>query len=146
MSESANHQWCQARVRVRYAETDQAGIVYHANYLVWFEIGRVEYCRDHGFNYRDLERESGLVMSVTEAQVRYRRPALYDDELMICTRLSEIRSRSLRFAYELRRAADNELLAEGETAHIIINAEGRARSIPQKYAELLSAKNISGGV
>ena len=115
------------------------GIVYHANYLIWFEVGRVELCRDHGFNYRDMEREADAIMSVTEAHVTYRRPARYDDELVIRTRIAELRSRALRFTYEVRRAGDGELLAEGETAHIVITSAGRARSIPPEYAARLRA-------
>ncbi|MFN0122978.1 MAG: acyl-CoA thioesterase [Blastocatellia bacterium] len=139
MSDQNNHEWSETRLRVRYAETDQAGIVYHSNYLVWFEIGRVELCRDHGFNYRDMEREAGAIMSVTEARVTYRKPALYDDILIIRTRLADIRSRALRFVYEVRRAADDILLAEGETGHIVIDTAGRARSIPAPYAARLRA-------
>ncbi|MFN7946384.1 MAG: thioesterase family protein [Blastocatellia bacterium] len=131
------YDWSETRLRVRYAETDQAGIVYHSNYLIWFEVGRVELCRDHGFNYRDMEREADAIMSVTEAHVTYRKPARYDDELLIRTRIAEMRSRALRFVYEVRRVEDGELLAEGETGHIVITSAGRARSIPPKYAELL---------
>ncbi|HZS09774.1 MAG TPA: thioesterase family protein [Blastocatellia bacterium] len=139
MADAEKMDWSETRLRVRYAETDQAGIVYHSNYLIWFEVGRVELCRDHGFNYRDMEREADAIMSVTEAHVTYRRPARYDDELIIRTRIAELRSRALRFAYEVRRASDGELLAEGETAHIVITSAGRARSIPPEYAARLRA-------
>src|SRR5258708_33900003 len=97
-----NYDWSETRLRVRYAETDQAGIVYHSNYLIWFEVGRVELCRDHGFNYRDMEREADAIMSVTEAHATYRKPARYDDESIIRTRIAEMRSRALRFEYERR--------------------------------------------
>jgi len=137
MTSTEKYDWSQTRLRVRYAETDQAGIVYHSNYLVWFEVGRVELCRDYGFNYRDLERQEDAIMSVTEARVKYRQPARYDDELIIHTRLAELRSRALKFLYEVRRLPDDALLAEGETAHIMITATGRVRSIPPRYAEML---------
>ena len=78
-------------MRVRYAETDQAGVVYHANYLVWFEVGRVELCRDHGFNYSDMERDANAYLPVTEVRVRYRISAKYDDVILIRTRATEIR-------------------------------------------------------
>lgn len=134
---SNDFKWSETRLRVRYAETDQAGMVYHANYLVWFEVGRVELCRDHGFNYRDMERDADAYLPVTEARLRYRTPARYDDLLLIRTRTAEIRSRAITFAYEVRRAVDNVLLAEGETAHIVMDHTGRARSFPPLYAAKL---------
>jgi acyl-CoA thioester hydrolase len=132
-----NHDWRETRLRVRYAETDQAGMVYHSNYLIWFEVGRVELCRDYGFNYRDMETEADAYLPVTELSVKYRIPAKYDDELIIRSRVTELRSRAIRFAYEVLRAGDRTLLAEGETHHIVMNSEGRARAFPSKYAELM---------
>ncbi len=132
-----NHGWSETRLRVRYAETDQAGVVYHSNYLVWFEVGRVELCRDYGFNYRDMEREADARLPVTEARVKYRRPARYDDEIVVRTRVAELRSRAITFAYEVLRASDGSLLAEGETRHIVMNSQGRARAFPPRYAELM---------
>jgi acyl-CoA thioester hydrolase len=131
------HEWSETRLRVRYAETDQAGVVYHSNYLVWFEIGRVELCRDYGFNYRDMETEADAYLPVIEASVKYRYPARYDDEVVVRTRVIELRSRLIGFAYEVLRASDGTLLAEGETRHIVMNCEGRARAFPKKYAELI---------
>jgi acyl-CoA thioester hydrolase len=132
--------WSETRVRVRYAETDQAGMVYHSNYLIWFEIGRVELCRDHGFNYRDMEIEADAFLPVTEAHLRYRIPAKYDDVIVIRTRATDIRSRAITFIYEVRRETDDTLLAEGETRHIVMNRAGRARSFPPEYAEKLKAR------
>lgn len=126
----------ESHVRVRYAETDQMGVAYYANYLVWFEVGRSQYCRDCGFSYRDMERESGLFMIVAEARCRYKTPARYEDELLIKTRATETTRRTLRFGYEIRRA-DDVLLATGETLHVLINAEGRPSSFPDKYLALL---------
>lgn len=137
MNVAEQHNWCETRVRVRYAETDQAGVVYHSNYLIWFEVGRVELCRAYGFNYRDMEREADALLPVTELNVKYRVPAKYDDELIIRARVTELRSRAIKFAYEVRRAADGLLLAEGETHHIVMNRDGRARAFPPKYAELM---------
>ena len=132
-----HHDWSETRLRVRYAETDQAGMVYHSNYLVWFEVGRVELCRDHGFNYRDMEREADACLPVTEARVRYRRPARYDDEILVRTRIAELRSRAVTFAYQAIRVADGALLAEGETAHVVMNSKGKARALPPEYAAKL---------
>jgi acyl-CoA thioester hydrolase len=137
MSEAENHVWGETRLRVRYAETDQAGVVYHSNYLIWFEVGRVELCRDYGFNYRDMEKEADAYLPVTELRVRYRVPAKYDDEIMIRTRVVELRSRAIRFAYEVLRIADGTLLAEGETHHIVMNSEGKARAFPPKFKEMM---------
>jgi acyl-CoA thioester hydrolase len=137
MNKSEHHQWSETRLRVRYAETDQAGVVYHSNYLIWFEVGRVELCRDYGFNYRDMETEADALLPVTEVRVRYRTPARYDDEIMVRARVTELRSRAISFAYEVLRADDGTLLAEGETRHIVMNREGRARAFPEKYAQLM---------
>ncbi len=138
---SAEHQdWSETRLRVRYAETDQAGMVYHSNYLIWFEVGRVELCRDHGFNYRDMEKEEDAFLPVTECRVKYRTPAKYDDEIVIRSRVSELRSRAIKFAYEVRRGADGALLAEGETHHIVMNGQGRAKAFPASYAEMMKQK------
>jgi acyl-CoA thioester hydrolase len=131
--------WSETRLRVRYAETDQAGVVYHANFLVWFEVGRVELCREHGFNYRDMEREADAWLPVTEARVRYRRPAHYDDELIVRSRVAELRSRAITFAYQIIRVADGALLAEGETSHVVLNTQGRPRAFPPAYAAKLRA-------
>lgn len=134
MRAAGDQGWSETRLRVRYAETDQAGMVYHSNYLVWFEVGRVELCRDHGFNYRDMERQADARLPVTEARVRYRQPARYDDEILVRTRVAELRSRAITFAYQVLRAADGALLAEGETAHVVMNQHGRARAFPPEYA------------
>src|SRR5688572_12791050 len=143
MSEHEHHEWRETRVRVRYAETDQAGVVYHSNYLIWFEVGRVELCRDYGFNYRDMETGADAFLPVTEASVKYRAPARYDDEIIVRTRVVELRSRAIRFAYEVLRANDGALLAEGETRHIVMNREGRARAFPEKYAKMMRCQ-VSG--
>ncbi|HEX5084085.1 MAG TPA: thioesterase family protein [Blastocatellia bacterium] len=144
MNEHGHHEWSETRLRVRYAETDQAGVVYHSNYLIWFEVGRVELCRDYGFNYRDMETEADALLPVIEASVSYRAPARYDDEIVVRTRIIELRSRLIGFAYEILRASDGTLLAEGRTRHVVMNREGRAKSLPDKYAEMMKKpKNFS---
>ncbi len=130
--------WTNTTFRVRYAETDQMGVVYYANYFVWFEVGRTDLCRQRGFAYRDMEKEDGLCIIVAEARCRYKAPARYDDEIEVRTRLKEIRRRVLVFAYEIRRRADDELLAEGETVHVVVDMAGRPRALPDKYHELLA--------
>ena len=122
----------QSRVRVRYAETDQMGVAYYANYLIWFEVGRSQYCNDCGFSYRDMERETGLFMIVAEAYCRYRTPARYEDELLVYTRVTELTRRTIRFSYEIERE-DGAQIATGETLHVLINAHGRPSSFPEKY-------------
>jgi acyl-CoA thioester hydrolase len=120
-------------VRVRYAETDQMGVVYYSNYLVWFEIGRVETFRQMGFSYKEMETVDDSFVVVTESRCRYLRPAFYDDVVRIRTRVSQARSRSLRFAYEIRRESTGELLATGETFHIICDHNHRPKTLPAKY-------------
>src|SRR5215468_5637689 len=104
----------EARVRVRYAETDQMGVVYHANYLVWFEVGRVEFIRQLGMDYRTMEREDGVGIAVVDLSVRYKSPARYDDELTVETRLLASRGPVIKFGYRIVRPADGALLCEGE--------------------------------
>jgi acyl-CoA thioester hydrolase len=145
MYETEHHEWSETRLRVRYAETDQAGVVYHSNYLIWFEVGRVELCRDYGFNYRDMETEADAYLPVIEASVRYRAPARYDDEVVVRTRVVELRSRLIGFTYEVLRASDGTLLAEGETRHVVMNREGRAKALPEKYAELMKKPKKTPG-
>ena len=130
--------------RVRYKDTDQMGMVYYGNYFTFFEIGRVEYMRERGIAYKQMEREDDSYIVVTEASCRYLRPARYDDLLRIRTRVSESRRRSIRFAYEILRHEDGELLATGETVHIICNREGRPRSLPEKYRKLFPLKAQGG--
>ena len=132
----------ESRVRVRYAETDQMGVAYYANYLVWFEVGRSQYCNDCGFSYRDMERETGLFMIVAEARCRYRTPARYEDDLIVRTRITEFSRRTVRFGYEIKRA-DGVSVAVGETLHVLMNVQGRASSFPEKYLSLLGGENAT---
>ncbi len=132
-------EWTSTTFRVRYAETDQMGVVYYANYLVWFEIGRSEFCRQHGFEYRDMEREDGLYIIVAEASCRYKASARYDDEIEVKTCLRAVRKRVLIFGYEIYRQSDGILLAEGETTHVIVNRQGRSCALPDKYREAFVA-------
>lgn len=129
----------ETRVRVRYAETDQMGVVYHANYLIWFEVGRVELMRKQGLTYKAMETEEQAGIAVVEATVRYKAPARYDDELIVETRIVMMRSSLIRFAYRVVRAEDGALLCEGETTHVVVGRDMKRRPMPKKYAELLGA-------
>jgi acyl-CoA thioester hydrolase len=133
----------EARVRVRYAETDQMGVVYHSNYLVWFEIGRVELIRDMGLDYKRMEEEEGCWIAVVDAHVRYRAPARYDDELVVRTTLLAARGAVIRFGYKVVRVEDDVLLCEGETVHVVVDKDMKKRSLPLKYAERFAAQLIS---
>jgi len=124
----------ETRLRVRYAETDQMGVVYHANYLVWFEIGRVEFIRQTGLDYAAMERE-GAMIAVVEVSARYKVPARYDDVLLVRTTLAGFRGPVVRFRYAIVRAADEVLLCEGETTHIVVGRDMKKRELPAKYAE-----------
>src|SRR5258708_23963279 len=123
----------ETRLRVRYAETDQMGVVYHCNHFVWFEVGRVELLRQLGFSYRDMESKDGRFIAVAEAKCRYRAPARYDDEVLVRTQLLNVRDSVVHFGYELRRVADGTLLAEGETTHIVTDPERKMAWLPDKY-------------
>ena len=130
-------------VRVRYAETDQMNVVYYANYLVWFEVGRVELLRELGFSYRLLEEEHGCILPVIEATCRYRSPARYDDQILIETRPALLRGSVLKFAYRILRkaeeGADPTLLAEGETVHVVCDSQMNKKPLPAHYADVLRA-------
>lgn len=129
------------QVRVRYAETDQMNVVYYANYLVWFEIGRVELLRSLGLSYSNMEKDHGLILPVIEASCRYRSPARYDDQILIETRPALLRGSVLKFAYRILRhnAADAEpvLLAEGETVHVVCNEKFQREPLPEQYSTAL---------
>jgi acyl-CoA thioester hydrolase len=129
------------QVRVRYAETDQMGIVYYANYLVWFELGRVELLRSLGLAYSKLELDHGCILPVIEARCRYRSPAKYDDEILIESWPSLVRGSVIKFAYRILRKAqdggENTLLAEGETVHVVCDDQLQRKPLPEHYAEAL---------
>ena len=132
-------EWHETTIRVRYAETDRMGVVYHANYLVWFEIGRTEFCRSRGFNYKDMEENDSAFLVVAESYCRYKAPARYDDELIVRTHITELRRRSVRFGYELIRASDGAIIAEGETGHVVTDVNNRVISLPESYRQALKS-------
>ncbi len=130
---SNGHHVNETRVRVRYAETDQMGVVYHSNHLIWFEVGRVEFMREMGFLYRDMEREDGRFIAVAEVTCRYRAPVYYDQEVIVRTHLKSVRESVVMFGYELLRAEDGVLVAEGETTHIVTDSNMKIAALPEKY-------------
>jgi acyl-CoA thioester hydrolase len=126
----------ETRLRARYAETDQMGVVYYANYLVWMEVGRVEYCRAVGFRYRDLETEHSVGLAVAEANCRYLYPATYDEEVVVKTSVTELGSRLIKFEYEMTSGESGRTLARGYTKHIFVGKDMRPSKLPEQYLPL----------
>jgi acyl-CoA thioester hydrolase len=139
MRSGNHHPVNETRLRVRYAETDQMGVVYHSNHLIWFEVGRVELMRQMGFSYRDMEREDGRFIAVAEVKCRYRAPAFYDEEVIVRTRLKKVRESVIVFSYELTRAETGTLLAEGETIHVVTDSNMKVSALPDKYLDVFRA-------
>ena len=127
----------ESRFRVRYAETDQMGVVYYANYLVWMEVGRTDFCKTLGFDYREMESE-GAFMAVAEASCRYIAPARYDNVILVQTRLERLNRKLVSFTYEILNGETGQRLAEGRTVHITMGTDQKARPLPTRYLELLS--------
>jgi acyl-CoA thioester hydrolase len=124
-------------VRVRYAETDKMGVVYYANYLVWFEIARTDWLRDTGWTYRAME-DDGLALPVIEAHCDYRSSARYDDEIAITTRARLVSAVRLAFDYTVSRTADGMLIASGHTVHATVDRAGRPVRLPARVKDLFS--------
>jgi acyl-CoA thioester hydrolase len=120
-------------VNVRYAETDQMGVVYYANYLVWFEVGRSAWCNAKGFHYTDMEAEDDRFLMVAEAGCRYQAPARFEDDIVIRTRLAKATDRVIRYRYEIVQKQTGKLLATGETAHVITDRNYRPSRLPDRY-------------
>ena len=132
-------------LRVRYAETDQMGVVYHANYFVWFEVGRVELIRSLGINYKQMETEDDCHIVVAEAHCRYLYPARYDEVLRVRTRITEAGTRIVKFSYEVFPETGERVLASGATTHVICDRDGRPKSLPAKYREYFAQARTGAG-
>lgn len=132
-------------IRVRYVETDQMGVVYHSNYLIWFEVGRVELMRQMGFTYKRMEQEDGCYIAVADMKCRFKAPARYDDEIIVRTRLANVRSSMIHFGYEILRCRDGALLAEGETVHLVTDSGFNRRALPEKYMTAFKAAVVRNG-
>jgi acyl-CoA thioester hydrolase len=127
-------------VRVRYAETDKMGFVYYGNYYIYFEVGRVEYMRNKGIDYKQMEIQDDCFIVVAESKCRYRRPARYDDPLRIRTRVTEFKRRTIHFSYEVLHDETGELLATGETVHVVCDSHGKPKTLPEKYRVVVHDK------
>lgn len=125
----------EVKLRARYAETDQMGVVYHSNFLVWMEIGRVEFMRELGFDYKTMEEEDDCHLPVVEVCCRYKSPAHYDDAVLVRTELRKLHGSLVHFSYVIVRENDLTVLAEAESIHIAVNSKMEKRSLPQRYQE-----------
>jgi acyl-CoA thioester hydrolase len=124
-------------ITVRYAETDQMGIVYYANYLAWFEVGRGAWCRARGFHYRDLEADHGRMMVVAEATCRYQAPARYEDEILIRTAVGSATDKVIRFVYEICNQKTGQLLATGASTHVVTDRDLRPARLPEQFRKMV---------
>ncbi len=123
----------ETKLRVRYAETDQWGTVYHSNFFIWFEVGRVELMRSMGFTYKEMEEKDDSHTVVVDVRCIYEKPARYDDVIRVRTWVAESKERTVRFAYEVLNDETGVRLARGETLHVICDGQGRPRALPEKY-------------
>jgi acyl-CoA thioester hydrolase len=128
--------------RVRYSETDGMGIAHHRNYLVWFELGRTELCRRRGLTYREIE-EAGFFIVVVDAACHYKKPLRYDDRFIVRTFLRESGPKKFVFSYEVLRAEDRQVVATGETVHMVVNRDGRVSPLPQDVLDRLTGPERS---
>jgi acyl-CoA thioester hydrolase len=135
-----------ATLRVRYAETDQMGVVYHANYLIWFEVGRVELMRALGIEYKRMETDDDCHILVADMHCRYHFPARYDELIRVRTRIAESRNRTIKFAYAVFRDPDGRLLATGDTTHVICGRNGKPKLLPHKYRGILRTNEIVAAI
>ena len=126
-----------SEIRVRYAETDQMGVAYYANYLVWFEVGRSDFCREKGFSYAELEA-LGFKLVVTDVHCRYRNSARYDEALIVRTEIKGINRRLITFGYQILRRDGGEVIATGETRHISLDPKGKPKSLPPEFVARLT--------
>ena len=124
-------------MRVRYAETDQMAVVYYANYLVWFEVGRTDLLRQHGWSYREMEVD-GYSLPVIDAQCTYKAPAKYDDEIEVRTSGGMMSPVRMKFSYEVVRTVDHAVLAVGSTVHATLDRAGKPRRLPERVRVLFS--------
>lgn len=137
------HRTTETRLRVRYAETDQMGVVYHANHFIWMEVGRVDLCKACGFSYRDMERDDGVFLAVAEVQCRYRSPAKFDDEVIVKTWIEEANTRIVIFNYEMRIAGEDRVLATGMTRHVFVNQRMERTRMPRKYYAMFGIEGVA---
>jgi acyl-CoA thioester hydrolase len=130
----------ETRLRARYAETDQMGVIHHANYLIWMELARVEFCEARGFRYRDMECQDGVFLAVVEVNCRYLRPARFDDAIVVRTTVEDANTRMARFGYGILRG--KETLATGFSKHVYVSKEMRPVRLPEKYRALFGMVSL----
>jgi acyl-CoA thioester hydrolase len=133
---AAQEEFVETPIVVRYAETDQMGVVYYANYFVWFEVGRNAWCRAKGFSYRDMESNHRRFMTVAEATCRYKAPARYEDDVAVRTRAEAPKDKVVRFWYEVVNRTTGQILATGCTTHIVTDDNMRPAAIPDHFRPL----------
>lgn len=121
-----------SHLRVRYSETDKMGVVYNSNYLIWFEIGRVELMRELGHSYHEMEQD-GLMLPIAEVTCRFKASATYDDQIQIHTSILKLRRSLIQFGYEIRRESDGKLLATGTSSHLVTDLHVQRKLLPEKY-------------
>jgi acyl-CoA thioester hydrolase len=136
---STTMEYTETTIRVRYAETDQMGVVYHGNYFTWFEVGRVDFCRQLGFEYKTMEAEDDTYIVVADAHCRFKRPARFDDVLVVRTKILASQRRTVKFGYEIVHQESREVLATGDTLHVFCDKQGRPKSLPEKYRKYFPA-------
>ena len=139
MSSRSSHRSEDVHLRVRYAETDKMGVVYHANFFVWMEVGRVEFMRSLGFEYKQMEVQDDCHLPVVDARCRYKSPAYYDEQIIVRTELRNVRGSLLHFGYSILRQSDGTVIAEGETTHLVVNANMEKRTLPERYRAAFEA-------
>jgi acyl-CoA thioester hydrolase len=137
-------EYAETTIRVRYAETDQMGVVYHGNYFTWFEVGRVDFCRQLGFEYKNMEAEDDSYIVVADAHCRFKRPARFDDLLVVRTKVLASQRRTVKFGYEIVHQESREVLATGDTLHVFCDRQGRPKSLPEKYRKYFPALKDGG--
>lgn len=131
-------------ISVRYGETDKMGVVYYSNYLIWFEVGRVAWCRAKGFRYRDMEAQHGRFMMVAEVRCRYMAPAHFEDDILIRTAVGKSTDRIIRFEYLIQNKATGQMLARGETVHVLTDTKCRPARLPDAYRHYFGLLPRSG--
>jgi acyl-CoA thioester hydrolase len=134
----AEMEFIETQVNVRYAETDQMGIVYYANYLVWFEVGRVAWCKAKGFHYADMESTDQRYLMVAEASCRYKAPAHFEDEIVVRTGLAKATDRIIHYCYQICSKSTGQLLATGQTTHVVADMNFRPSRLPDHYRRYFS--------
>ena len=132
----------ETRIKVRYAETDAMGIVHHCNYIIWFEVGRTEWMAARGYSYAEFE-QTGYYLVVSEVGARYTQPTRYGDDVILRTYVSEVKSRAVRFEYEVLHADSRERLVTGFTRHILTDHEGHVRKFPAHMIRVLKGENVN---